>query len=426
MNVRPLPPGEDSHIEPPPDPTSSDARASKRYDYDLHSTPVRVESIDQSKRGVCRISNKVRRTSGSAFVCNVKISRKRYVTGIVTSAHIMPNIKDKDKTKLKDYEIIFEHGPNARKAGCTLDKCVSGVIRMPPLDAVFLELDKKTAKIYSKQLRVKDVVDVAAETNVYTEGRSFFLLGFPDGGLLHSSSGIIGPNSETDVFVPHSASTIQGCSGAPLFDCATGKIICVHKGKLDQSKKKRFFHRRAVKIIPIVERIKSHYLNKNNRGMLDADNSTPRQVTSARAVTEQRSEGQSWRLSSMSILPCINNVPVSTPIPAADDGEVMSPTLGRGQAETASLREVTCNNSASLKGGKGSLICIMIRAVMPVNFLIHSMFYVHFVVLCEERVGKNVLVLIYCTCSAVVECCRLLYACTERLLYGRTKRHADD
>jgi hypothetical protein len=277
------------------DNTGSVAAKNESHSHVCRNTPMKLETIELFKSCVCKITDKAQNVAGSGFVCRIKIPDKGNLIGIMTCAHVVPDVED--KTKQENYEITFERGTNCQEATRTLKECIKGVIVMPKeLDAVFVILENKTANIYWENSRVKDVVDIRRQ-NVYAEGRQFFYLGHPHGGLLHFGQGEIEHNSLNGVLVPHSARTDKGFSGSPLIDTSTEKIIAIHKGNLDLSKNtfidKDIYSKCAIKIVPIVKFIGQYYCENLDPSYLYApivaqglgtDSDTPNQVRSSEVV----------------------------------------------------------------------------------------------------------------------------------------------
>lgn len=239
---------------------------------------VKSGSIERHEPCVFKIENHVNKTTGSGFLCKIKImvgEQQRYLVGMMTCAHVMPDVCDDNLKPLENYTITFERGVNSREAARQLSECVLRAIKMDELDALFLIVKESTEQFWTKNLRVKDVIDTT-RNNIYTKDRLFFSMGHPRGGQLHVGTGNIGSQTDTDVLVSHNMSTDDGNSGAPIIDLLTEKFIAIHKGVLDLSQNthedKDNYPNCAVKIIPVIKCIEEYFYKRLGQSYLYTTN----------------------------------------------------------------------------------------------------------------------------------------------------------
>jgi hypothetical protein len=357
---------------------NNSSEAPRNEGYNRVSGNAELESIrKRSKTGVCKIVHIEKdTTSGTGFLCKILISCKRskgklkyaYVVGVVTSTHVIHGKKKHLKASdiervLKYYEMVFEKDPNSQQAAYKLRGCdVKHVILLPRrLDAVFLVPNESTVNYFFQYaFDVLHVNENAAE-KYYKEGRSFYLAGYPNGGPLRVYEGKIGP-SEKPRF-SHNADTSIRCSGGPLEDKKTKKVIGIHKGSVNVVVKRKpveskrdgkkpveskrdgkkpgaihepeDYHKQAVMIFPIVKEIEQYFRVDPDRRIYlyivtvdqQSDNNTLEQAeeeADQRRSERRHSEEQSQ---STPIAPDINKTPIMADAEAAlADTDVAQPT----------------------------------------------------------------------------------------------------
>jgi hypothetical protein len=88
---------------------------------------VKSDSIERHEPCVFKIENHVNKTTGSGFLCKIKLldgGQQRYLVGMMACAHVMPDVCDDDLKPLENYAITFERGLNSGEAARQLNECV--------------------------------------------------------------------------------------------------------------------------------------------------------------------------------------------------------------------------------------------------------------------------------------------------------------
>jgi len=193
--------------------------------------------VEQMKYSICKITFEDRNAFGTGFFCNINYQGE-IIPAFVTNYHLInENNLNKFVITLNNNNIVYKNidiiNEKSRKY---FDK---------KLDVTIIELnniEKKLEKV--KFLEIDDNLFSLNSEDGYNN-RSVYIPQYPKGSEALVSFGLIEAIKNPSFF--HECSTEKGCSGSPILDIKSQKLIGIHRGaKKDKTGNVGSFLKKAI------------------------------------------------------------------------------------------------------------------------------------------------------------------------------------
>ena len=164
----------------------------------------------------------------TGFFCKVIFNENNCINCLMTNYHVL---KEEYFKENKEINILL----NDNKKAKIIDLDIKRIIYYnKEYDTTIIEL-KEDDKI-KEYLELDDNIFEDNE-NIFYEGKSIYIMQYPNGEDAYVSYGVLNKISELNKYnFTHICSTDDGSSGSPILNLKNNKVIGIHKGTGDEKK----------------------------------------------------------------------------------------------------------------------------------------------------------------------------------------------